>query len=109
LSEFLSGLSDAVVAVSAMAVAVIAYRGLKTWNAEMNGRASFELARRAASLVFKIGQTLRAARNPLTSAAESAERSRTEGENQEASNALDEWFARAKRLEPIAEALREFQ
>ncbi|MDA0799465.1 MAG: hypothetical protein O2884_12460 [Chloroflexi bacterium] len=75
----------------------------------MKGRASFELARRAAFIAFKVEQLFREARSPFTRGEEAHERERRVDETPEEAQVLNEWYSRSKRLNPLGDSLREFQ
>lgn len=102
-------ISDIVVGVSALGVAVIAFFGLRTWRRELTGKAKFALARDVMLLGFKLKAHFEDARNPFTYSTESAGRPRKEDETRDISQVLDEWYARASRLKPLQENLIKIQ
>jgi hypothetical protein len=105
----ISLISDIVVGISALGVAVIALLGLRTWRRELTGKAKFALARDVMLLGFKLKAHFEDARNPFTYSTESAGRTRKEDETRDISQVLDEWYARASRLKPLQENLIKIQ
>ena len=108
-SELVSLISNIVVGVSALGVAVIAFFGLRTWRKELTGKAKFALARDVMLLGFKLKAHFEDARNPFTYSTESAGRSWQESESPGVSQVLNEWYARANRLKPLQENLIKIQ
>jgi hypothetical protein len=107
--SLVSLISDIVVGVSALGVAVIACFGLQTWRKELTGKAKFALARDVMLLGLKLKAHFEWARNLFTHSTESADRSRQESETPGVSQVLDEWYARASRLKPLQENLIKVQ
>jgi hypothetical protein len=108
-AETVSLISDIVVGVSALGVAVIAFFGLQTWRRELTGKAKFALARDLILTGLKLKAHFEWARGLLTLSGESADRPRQESEAPGVSQVLDEWFARANRLKPLQEDLIKIQ
>lgn len=108
-AELVSFVSDIVIGVSALGVAVIALFGLQAWRKELTGKAKFALARDVMLLGFKLKAHFEGARDPFTYSTESAGRSRKEDETPNVSQVLDEWYARASRLKPLQEDLIKIQ
>jgi hypothetical protein len=102
-------ISDIVVGVSALGVAVIAFFGLRTWRRELTGKAKFTVARDVMLLGFKLKAHFEDARNPFTYSTEFAGRSWQESESPGVSQVLNEWYARANRLKPLQENLIKIQ
>jgi len=101
---------DIVVTLSAIAVAIAASVGIRTWRKELTGKAKFEVARNIMQLASKLRDDFGRARNPLTyHPFESADRVPKASETAAESTVLDEWHARTKRLQPLVENLRQFQ
>jgi len=105
----ISMISDIVIGVCALFVAIIAFLGLQTWRKELTGRAKFDVARTVMRLCLKLTRGFGAARDPFTSYIECTGRLRQEHESPSVSQVLDEWYARAKRLEPLHEDLIKIQ
>ena len=101
-----STVSDIVVALSAIAVAVIGLPGLQQWKRELRGKSKFELARRIALYAFEFRDRFHSARNPYTFPGESADRARAHDETREVAEVLDEWHARGKRMEALRNTAR---
>jgi hypothetical protein len=108
-AETVSLISDIVVGVSALGVAIIAFFGLQTWRRELTGKAKFATARDVMLLGFKLRARFEWARNLFTHSTESAGRSRQANEPPNVSQVLDEWYARASRLKPLQEDLIKIQ
>jgi hypothetical protein len=105
--ELISILSDALVGLSALAVAIIGFVGLKQWRAKLTGKTKFDIARKMAILAFQYRDEYKRARNPFTFYGESSERKKSENETDDEANMLDEYFARRKRLGLLQETLRQ--
>jgi len=101
--------SDAVVGVSAVAVAIAAWLGLRKWREELAGKTKFEVARKVMSPGRKLQQDFESARNPFTGPWESAGRVRSQDEPWDVSLVLNEWYARQHRLRPVIEDLQKLQ
>jgi hypothetical protein len=101
--------SDIIVSISALSVAVIAFFGLRTWRKELTGKAKFNLARDLMLLGLKLQAHFEGARGLFTSSAEFIDRPRKEDETPDVSQVLDEWYARANRLKPLHENLIKIQ
>jgi hypothetical protein len=102
----MSTISDIVVAVAAIIVAVSGLYGLLQWKRELKGKQKFELARRIAINAFEFRDRFHFARSPLTFGSESADRPRAPDETREAASVSDEWFARGKRMEALRNTAR---
>jgi len=100
-AETVSLISDIVVGISALGVAVIAFFGLRTWRRELTGKAKFTIARDLMLLGFKIKSNFEDARYLFTYSPEFANRVRKEGEMPNVSQVLDEWYARSDRMKPL--------
>lgn len=107
LTELISVLSNALVGLSALAVAIIGLIGLRQWRAELTGKTKFDIARKMAILAFQYRDEYKRARNPFTFSGESSERQKAENETADETNILDEYFARKKRIAPLQETLRQ--
>jgi len=108
-SELISMISNIVVALSALIVALVAFIGLRTWRKELTGKAKFEVARNVMSLALKLNAGFKAARDIFTFSGEYVGRSRQENETSGVSQVLDEWYARSNRLKPLQENLIKIQ
>jgi hypothetical protein len=106
-AESISVISNTLVGLSAVAVAIIGFIGLKQWRAELTGKTKFDSARKMAVLTFQYRDEFKRARNPFTFSGESAERQKGANETPDETNLLDEYFARRKRLAPLQETLRQ--
>ena len=104
-ADIISIIKDVVFGLSAIAVAVFAWLGLKIWRKELTGKAKFETARNMMRLGFELKAYFEAARNPFTRSNEWADRTKQEDEQENISQVLDKWYARGNRLKPIVESL----
>jgi hypothetical protein len=104
--DIVSVISDIVVGLSAIAVAIIAGIGIYQWKRELTGRTKFEIAKRMAALIIEYRDRYKRARNFRTFPGESAGRIRSENETLAETELLNEYHAREKRLEPLQETLR---
>ncbi len=108
-AELVSLVSDIVLGLCAVVVAVVAFFGLRTWREELTGKAKFKVARNVMLLGFKLNADFQAARNPFTWHGEHDGRQQRENESQDESRVLDEWYARNRRLQPLIEDLQKLQ
>lgn len=108
-AELVSVGSDILIALSAVAVAIVAFKGLATWRKELTGKAKFDIARNMMTLGYRLKADFERARFPVSSAEEYADRPRQENESPEASREWDAWYARNKRLQPLIEDLAKLQ
>lgn len=104
--ELVSVISDIVVGLSAIVVAILAFWGLRQWKIELTGRTKFETAKKLASLAFEYRDRYKRARSMFTSPGEYIGREKGENETPEERDVLDQWYARQKRLAPLQETLR---
>ena len=101
--DILATVKDIVVGVSALAVAVVAIKGLQTWRRELAGKAQFEVARKLIVLGNEIRQDFARARSPFTRSWEFHGRARQDEESETKALLLNEWFAHENRLTPLRE------
>ncbi len=104
-TDILSTIKDAVLGLSAIAVVVFAWKGLKTWRRELTGRAKFETARSMMRVGFELRANCEAVRNPVTGSSEWDNRIPQDKETQAEAQVLNEWYAKAKRLNFVVESL----
>jgi hypothetical protein len=95
--QYVSALKDALTAMSALTVATIAIVGYNRWQAELKGRAKFELGRRIVLLAIQFREEMAEARGPWTWPSESEKRSKSPSEAPEQSTTLDEYYSRLNR------------
>ena len=108
-TELVSLVSDIVIGLSAIIVAIMAFVGINKWRKELTGKAKFDVARNMMFLGFKLHEEFESARNLFTYSMEYTGRSRQENEPSDISQILDEWYARANRLKPLQEVLIKIQ
>jgi hypothetical protein len=104
--ELISIISETIVGISAIAVAIFAFIGLRQWKIQLAGRTKFEVAKKMAALTFEFRDKYKYARTPMTFPGESSERQVAENETREETDLLNEYFARKKRLVPLQDILR---
>ena len=92
---------DSLLGLSAVAVAVFAWMGLKAWRKELIYKARFETARSMWHAASDLKGSFEQARNPFTSSPEWADRIPEIGETDTESQVLNEWHARAKRFNGV--------
>ncbi len=108
-AQLVSTASDIAVGISALIVAIVAFFGVRTWRKELTGKAKFDVARNLMLLGIKLKADFEWARNPVGWSWEYASRTRQEGESPSASEVLDQWYAKNRRLEPLVENLQKLQ
>ncbi len=96
-------IKDALLALSAVVVAFIAWQGLQTWRKELTGKARFDCARKLMHLGFELRSNFSAARNPFGYAR--IDRKGDENEREKESEVVNEWEARRIRANPLGESL----
>ncbi len=101
--DILEMASNAAVGFSALVVAALAILGLNAWKK----RTKFEVARKMLGLAKKYCSDVQQSRDPWGFKAESDDRPRQQHETREQAAALDERYARMKRLQPSAETLND--
>jgi hypothetical protein len=101
----LAVVSNIVVAVSALFVAVVAIRGINTWRKQLVGKAIFQAAKKLMEAAYRVIDGYQTATSLVTYPGESIDRTRQLGESQELKLVLDEGFARSKRLQTIVNDL----
>jgi hypothetical protein len=69
-AQLVATIKDVVLAASAVVGAVVAVRGLNTWNRQLQGGAEYELARRVLKLTYRLRDVIKAVRHPVMWAAE---------------------------------------
>jgi hypothetical protein len=106
-----SGLGDnitnGIVAASAIVVAVMAFLGVNTWRKEMTGKAKYELARKLMVRAYSVRDKLKKCTFPISGPTEWADRVRITHETVAVSQVLNDWHARAKRVQAVFEELPE--
>jgi hypothetical protein len=101
VADIVSMISNAVVAIAAIVALRIGVKQVNQWRAELEGRATFELARNIISLTFRFQDEYHYTRSLFTMEGESRERPKQEDETPQVRRSLDEQFARVKRLEAL--------
>jgi len=102
-------ISDAIVALSGIVVAIVAALGLGQWYAELKGKARFESARKLGFLALQFEDQFRSITvNPIYPR-ECEGRQKSKDESPEEHIKLNERFARLERLKLTQETLRELR
>lgn len=104
-SDIISTVKDVVLGLSAIAVALLAWLGLKTWKRELTGKARFETARNMMRLGFELKANFGWVRHPITKSYEYADRTTQDEESGGESQELNEWYAKTNRLNSVIESL----
>lgn len=73
LAQLLSYSKDVILAVAAIVGAVVAVRGLRTWNRQLKGGTEYELTRRLLKNTYRLREAMALVRHPFMSAAEMPE------------------------------------
>lgn len=109
ISEILAFLRDTILALAGVTTAVVAVRGLNSWNRELTGRAGFEAARSLAKATYKLREEIKSLRSPMIWAGEFPEGYEphlTRKDPQAEGRAYAHIYQ--KRWEPLQVALSEF-
>ena len=96
---------DVVVALSALAIALFAWRGLQAWRKELIGRARFETARSMVRLGFELEANFARVRSQQIYAYEWADRESQADETSAESQVLNQWHARIKLSKFLTDSL----
>jgi len=70
IEQIASAAKDIVLGVAAAVGAVVAVRGLSTWNRQLKGGAEYELARRLLKITYRLRDAIKSVRHPVMWAAE---------------------------------------
>lgn len=105
VADIISVIKDIVFGLSAIAVAFFAWLGLRTWRKELTGKAKFETSRNMMRLGLKLRANLEGVRHPLTGYPEYASRTKQPEESESESQVLNEWYAKANRINAVFENL----
>lgn len=107
--EFITAGKDIFLSLAGIATAIVANKGLSTWNRELRGKASFDVARTLAKSAYKVRDKLQQSRSPLLSAhefpAEYHEGGLKKTSEQEAKGYAHVY---SNRWLPVREAMQEF-
>jgi len=109
IEQCLSMISDALLGLSAIVVAVVAIMGLYAWRRELKGRVLFDVARKIMRLSIELKDNFEWARFPLSNSNESLGRQKADNESEGESQIKDQWYARRNRLKPVIEGLQKLQ
>jgi hypothetical protein len=91
---------------AAVATALAARKGLKTWAEQLHGSTRYEVARRLARATYKLRDAMAFSRSPLVEAAEFPSGYSDRGNAAENAQAWQHVFS--ARMRPVLEAAREF-
>lgn len=85
--------------ISAIAVAIVAWRGLNTWRKELKWKKEYEIAERVLSLFYEARDDLRFIRNRYLRNGEGESRKQEKGETEEEKELLDRAYVVFERYE----------
>ena len=103
-SEILKLVLDGMSAGAAGMVAIVAWRGVSTWRAQLGGTAEHDTARMVLLAVYRLEHLIDSTRNVFSSTAEAADRQRSPDETPQESTARDTAYAYRARLARVIEA-----
>ncbi len=109
VDQWFSSGSNVAVGVAALGASIIALVGLKTWRAELKGKARFEASSKLMVACRKFAHEYVYARSPATYPGESLEREHLPDERDDERRTLDEWYARRKRGERLGRVAEQIQ
>ncbi|MBA7656928.1 hypothetical protein ES703_64857 [subsurface metagenome] len=104
-TDIISTIKDVFLGLSAVAVAIFAWLGLRTWRKELTGRAKFEFTRSMMHSCFELRAKFAGVRHPITKLYEWAERVPADKETEAEAQQLNEWYAKTQRLNLVIESL----
>ena len=108
-SEQWSAFGTGLTAWATVALAIAAFFGLRQWRTQLTGTSKYEIARRLALLGLQFRDECIRARSPGTFRYEYIDRPKDENESSEETRKNDEYYARRKRLVPLAETLNKMK
>lgn len=97
-TDTINAIAGMITALSAAGAAIFAYRGLKTWRAEMLGRRKAELAEDVLADFYQMRDVFVWVRSPGGFGEEAAGRPREDNEDRNLANQLDAYFVPLARL-----------
>lgn len=104
-TDIISIIKDVFIGLSALAIAVFAWKGLGTWRSELSGKARFETAR----TIMRLGNGFRSYYNStrfiMSSSAECADRQVSPNETPNETLVRNEWHIKLKRLNYVVDNL----
>ena len=103
----ISDISNIIVGVSAVVVAVVAVFGLNSWRKEIVGKSKYDLAKRLMLLVNRLEDEFGWARFSLSESGEYLERPRPPDEPAAITPIRNEWFLRKHRIQPLKKDMLE--
>ena len=65
VAQYISVIKDVITGIAALVAAVVAIRGLRTWNRQLAGNANYDLAKRVLASTLKVREEIRRVRNPF--------------------------------------------
>jgi hypothetical protein len=89
--------------------AVMGWRGITAWRAQLVGKRHIEIAEQALVATYRIRDAFEFIRSPMTGSHEKLPRQRDDRESSEESKLLDSYFVPVERVNDAAEAFAEFQ
>jgi hypothetical protein len=108
VTELITTSKDIVLALAAIITAVVAVKGLSTWNRQLRGTAGFDVARSLAKCSYKVRDKLQVCRSPLLSAHEFPAEYHDAGLKKSAEQEAKGYaFVYSNRWSPVWEAIQE--
>ena len=106
--EFVSSISNIVIAVAAITTVVIAARGLKSWQDELRGKSEYDIVRRLLKATYLVRNAIDDCRSPFFPASEfPPDNTATE---KEPHNEATMWaYIYNNRFNPLRDAMAEFE
>jgi len=113
MAETITIVKEIIIALAAAAAVVVAYLGLRTWNAQLKGTTKYKIAKDVLNKTFQLRDEFGVARNPLTTAAEMSHvmSDGSELESRDILSSIDKlsFKAHLKRLQKLNNVRRELE
>lgn len=107
--DTITATKDVILSIAGITTAIVAIRGLSTWNRQLRGAADFDVARSLAKCTYKLRDKIQACRSPMIWAHEFPPEYREAGFTRTPQQQANGYaFVYANRWEPVFEALQEF-
>jgi hypothetical protein len=109
LTEAIVAAKDVILAIAGATTAIVAVRGLNTWNRQLRGTADFDAARSLAKCTYRLRDKLQACRSPMIWAREFPPEYREAGFKKSVEQEAGGYaFVYVNRLSSVWEALQDF-
>jgi hypothetical protein len=108
--EWVAVTKDIVIAISAATAAVIAFKGLGTWQKELKGKSEYQLAKDVLRSVYKVREAFKIIRNPMIMSYEYPEEMRSHtGHLNEENRHEGTLHVYEERWKPMTDAFKELE